>query len=455
MLDKMAVYNHLPVLLQNIACFVEGQKIVRTRYGEMFWEILSKYEGRNTWPYEKICDYRDQRLQKIVRYCYKAVPYYRNCFDEYGIDPEQIKSLEDLSKLPIITKQTINENIRDFVSKDVNPSCMISSHTSGTTGAGFVFQTTQKALCEQWAVWWRYRRRLGIQFDTWCAMFGGRSIVPIAQVKPPFYRINKPGRQIYFSAYHMTDRNMKYYVETLEKYRLHWLHGYPSSLALLAQYMVDNHIKLPYRVKWITTGAENLLQQQRDVIKKAFGVIPYQHYGMSEGVSNISEDLNHRYTIDEDYACTEFIYDSESDSYRIIGTSLTNYAMPLLRYEVGDNAQLVNGSRREIVSIDGRKEDYLVLSNGAKIGRLDHIFKDMVNIREAQIRQDKTGVITFCIVKGRKYDDTDEIHLNREIKERLGKEPYHVAYTDYIEKSKSGKLRFVVSEKEGGANAEK
>lgn len=447
MLDKMFVYNHLPVWGQNLACYVEGKRIVKTRYGKAFWKYLSEYEERNTWPYEKLCEFRDRRLSRMIKHCYATVPYYTKLFDEGGVSPERIKHLDDLKILPVLTKEIINKQPDRFLSTAYPMEHMIKQHTSGTTGAGLVFKTTQKAICEQWAVWWRYRKKLGIDYGTLCALFGGRSVVPVNRTTPPFYRINKPCEQVYFSAYHMNNNNMPHYIDALEKYKPIWIHGYPSSISFLAQYMIENDVKLSYDVQWITTGAENLHENQKNAIQKAFGIYPYQHYGMTEGVANISENIHHKYMIDEDYAAVEFLRNESIDTYRIVGTSLTNYAMPLLRYEVGDNAVLEVDDSRSVLTIDGRKEDYLVLSNGVTIGRLDHIFKDMVNVKEAQIFQDIDGKITFYVVRGKNYKVEDENRLHKEIKERIGSEPYQISYKDKIARTKSGKIRFVISER--------
>ncbi len=452
MFDKMAVYSRLPVWGQNLACCLEGERIIRTRYGKLFWNLLEGYEKHGTWSYEHLCEYRDKKLRRMIRHCYDTVPYYRGLFHEGGINPESIRRLDDLKVLPLLTKEIVNRNPEQFISSAVPRRKMLTAHTSGTTGAGFIFKTTQRAQCEQWAVWWRYRRRLGIPFGTWCALFGGRSVVPAVQKKQPFYRINKPGRQIYFSSYHMNEKYMDSYVNALEQYRLSWIHGYPSSIALLARYMTDRNRKLPYQIKWVTTGAENLLEQHKEAVYDAFGVIPYQHYGMSEGVANLSEDKEHVYRIDEDFACTEFLTDRTHASCRIAGTSLTNFAMPLVRYDTGDFAVVENGKRSAVLSVDGRREDYLVLSNGVKLGRLDHIFKDMKNVKEAQIRQNQAGKIRFLVVKGIHYMKADEGRLRQEIESRLGREPYQIHYVQKIEKNKSGKLRFVVSEMQEQTN---
>lgn len=444
-MDKMAIYSHLPVFAQNLVCSAEGFRIKRNRYGKFFWRALEEYERHDGWSYERIQEFRDHRIQKIVKHCYETVPYYRELFNEQGIDPYSIKHIEDLSKLPILTKAMVKKRPEQFLSSECPDKDILTMHTSGTTGSGFIFKTTQRAVCEQWAVWWRYRRRLGIEFHTWCAVFGGKSVVPVIRQNPPYYRINYPGKQLYFSAYHMSEDKLIHYFNALEKYRPVWLHGYPSSISLLARFMVDHGLKLSYKVKWVTTGAENLLEWQKEIIKKAFAVVPYQHYGMSEGVANISEDRDHRLVVDEDYSCVEFVKKEDSNFYRIIGSSLTNYAMPLLRYDVGDIAEIESRDSRRVLLIDGRDEDYLVLKDGRKIGRLDHIFKDMVNIREAQIFQSENGDIHFRIVKANGYGMRDEKLLKHEIRSRLGIEPFIIDYLEKIERTKTGKLRFVCS----------
>jgi phenylacetate-CoA ligase len=144
--------------------------------------------------------------------------------------------------------------------------------------------------------------------------------------------------------------------------------------------------------------------------------------------------------------------------FRIIGTNWANPAFPLIRYDSGDIATLSNlkcpcgRSGRIVASVDGRKEDYLILPNGVKIGRLDHIFKDLVHIREAQIVQTEKGSAVFKVVKGTDYDSSgSEKKLLNEARKRLGNDiKLGVEYVDTIPRTRSGKLRFVVSELEEG-----
>jgi phenylacetate-CoA ligase len=287
---------------------------------------------------------------------------------------------------------------------------------------------------------------------TWCGYFGGRSVVPVSCDQAPFWRYNFPGRQIMFSAYHITRRYMAAYIDELRRRRPPWLHGYPSLLALVAFYLADTGHDLGYQVRWITTGAESLLPHQSDLIQRAFGVKPRQHYGMAEAAANFSECELGRLHVDEDFAAVEFLPAGDG-VFRVVGTNFSNPATPLIRYEVQDYVTLAgNGCPcgrpgRIVASVDGRVEDYVVLPNGCRLGRLDHVFKDLVHITEAQIYQRSSGEITLRIVPGPQYSSSDEERLLSELRRRVGdKLRVRIDYVNAIERTASGKLRFVVTE---------
>jgi len=260
-----------------------------------------------------------------------------------------------------------------------------------------------------------------------------------------------------FSAYHMSPTNMGDYVDELRRRRPPWLHGYPSLLVLLAAYILESGADLGYKVRWVTTGAENLLPQQADVIERAFGVRPKQHYGMAEAVANFSECEYGALHVDEDFAAVEFIPNSDGPGFRVIGTNFTNLATPLLRYDVQDIVTLTEGKcpcgrpGRIVSHIDGRYEDYIILKNGTRLGRMDHIFKDMVNVREAQIYQKIPGEIIIRVVRGPKYTEANEKTLFQETRKRVGSDTkIYIEYVDHLKRSKTGKLRFVISEIDQG-----
>ena len=224
-------------------------------------------------------------------------------------------------------------------------------------------------------------------------------------------------------------------------------------IALLARHIVDHEVDLGYQVQWITLGAENVFPHQIVAIQKAFGTKPRQHYGMTEAVANLSECTSGNLHVDEDFSAVEFLPTRREGEYRIVGCNLSNSATGLLRYDASDIVALSDARcscglpGRIVSSVNGRNEDYIVLPNGALIGRMDHAFKDMVNVRESQLYQPDRSEIVIRVVRGSAYGKRDEETLLLAIRSRIGNEmTIKVEYVDSLERSPTGKLRFVVSE---------
>ena len=447
------IYGKLPVALQNVACSLEGLRIKRSRYNNDFWTHLRECEQNAQLDRVKFEAYRDARLRDFIEHAATTVPYYQKLFTKTGIQPADIRSLQDLAQLPVLKKSEIQNAPESFLSTAVPKVERKSEHTSGTTGAGLVFSTTQTAVREQYAVWWRYLRWHGLPFGTWCAYFGGRSIVPLEQTSPPFWRENRFGRQILFSALHTAPENIRFTAQKLREARPPWLHGYPSHLTLLASYLLESGFDLGYQPRWVTTCSESVLAHHRTTIRSAFGVEPLQHYAMAEAVANISECPEGNLHVDEDFSAVEFVPAGDDGLHRVIGTNMSNRAMPFLRYDTGDLVRL--SSRpcgcgrpgRIVASIDGRAEDNVELPNGARICRLDHIFKDQMRVRAAQIRQRDVGSIDVLIIKNQGYTERDEADIIRNFTQRIGSDiAIRIHYVDKIEKTPAGKTRFIVSE---------
>lgn len=447
-MNIMQIYDRLPIFLQNAAVSFEGYRIQKSRYNVTFERVFQEFMNRNDWSYEQKCEYRDLQLQKMVKHCYETVPYYKKTFDKYGIDYRDIKYLDDLQRLPIITKQTVKENYIDFFSTAFDKKELISQHTSGTSGSGFTFYQNKEANAAVWAHVWRGNYNIGLERGTWCGYFGGRSIVPKSQNKPPYYRINKPGKQIMFSAFHMRPDVLQEYFEVLNYYQPQWIQAFPSSLLPLVSYMEEKSLKLNYIPKVITLSSENVAQFNVEKIYRILGAYPMQNYAQSEAVATFRQTLDRRMFVVEDFSAVELVPEGKDNLCRIIGTTLSNYAMPFLRYDMKDLVtyrQVKEG--REILSLDGREEDDIKLKNGGTLRRLDFIFKDQGNIVEAQIVQKSLELLEFHIVKGSNYTKADENKLNEDIQEYLaGNIAYRIIYVEKIEKTKSGKMKFIVSE---------
>jgi len=432
------LYQKAPVPIQNSMCSLHGWRIQKRRFGRPFKMALAAYEERASWSKTQILAYRKSEFERYLQWCSQHVPAVPT----------------DCESIPIVGKLQVRGDIHAYSPPpQVVSSRIENTHTSGTTGGGFIFKTTESAVANQWAVWWRYRRLHGIDMTTLCGYFGGRSIVPLKCKAPPFWRTNRPGKQVMFSGYHLNQNTAKFYVQALNQFRPPWLHGYPSMLSLLAQYMKNASLTLDYPIKWITIGAENLLASQKQVIAEAFGVVPIQHYGLAEGVVNISQCKCGDLVVDEDYSFVEFI-PNEKGAFRIIGTNWHNQATAFIRYDTDDHVQL-DSTREEcgcgrygriVSSIDGRKEDYIYLKDGTPVGRTDHIFKDMVDLVEAQIFQQALGEIVLRIVPGPNYTSSSERQLIESAKQRLGDGCIvNIEVVTEIVRTKTGKFRQVIS----------
>ena len=448
------LYSCMPSFLQNVAVSVEGWRIHRRRFGDGFEGRMSETVGRLEGDEQDIHEFKKERLSAHLRAASES-EFWRQRFQKYGVDPNGDDPSHELQKLPCLRKSEFKERPSKILPAGFDTNNLLDRRTSGTTGSGLQFWQTFGSRREQFAIWWRYRRWHGLDRDTWCGYFGGRRVVSVEQSQPPFWRYDIPGKQVIFSNYHIGPDTSEDYLETIRRWDLPWLHGYPSSISLLAQLMLERNLSAPESVRIITTGAENLLDSQRETIRKAFKCEVREHYGLAESVANISECEYGRLHVDEDFSGVEFVpVNSETDQYRIVGTNWSNPAFPLFRYDTGDIATLSDEEEcpcgrlgRIVERIEGRREDYVVLPSGARIGRLDHIFKDMVSVRSAQIYQPSRSRVVLRIVEGEAYDEESEAKVLREARKRLGEEiDIDIEYRDQIPTTDSGKLKFVVSD---------
>lgn len=442
------VYSVLPVTVQHLLCSLEGYRIQRARFGQDFPRLLRDAEARSELSADAVATLRDRLFREFVADAASHSAFYREQ-PAFRLAAEgRACRAEDL---PILGKQLVQARAAQIARADVRIAEIAS--TSGSTGMGLRFPVTSQAVWQQWATWWRFRRWHGIRRGVWCGYFGGRPVVPVGRRRGPFWRYNVAGRQVLFSGSHLSSETWRTYVAELNKRRLEWLHGYPSLLALLAGYLVEHRQTIGYDVRWVTTAAENLLPAQADLIERAFGVRPRQHYGMAEGAANASECPSGRLHVDEDFAFVEFVPRDHGTGYRVVGTNLTNRAFPLIRYDVGDIAQvsgLTCGCGRPgriIDAIDGRREDYVVLPSGAMVGRLDHIFKDQVRVREAQIYQPDLTRVVLRLVGANDFTTRDEQALLVAARTWLGDSlRIEIEHLEALPRTPAGKLRFVVSD---------
>jgi phenylacetate-CoA ligase len=449
------VYPRLPVFLQNAACWYYGTKEARVRSGREFERRLRDLLDSERWSATEIEAYQNEKLRKLIRHAYENVPYYRECWRSLKLSPADIQSREDLPKLPVLTKEDVRQNFDRLVSQKANRHELVFRHTSGTTGKALHFYVTKAAIAFQWAVWWRHRLRFGVGPGTWHANFTGKRVVPLGQDMPPFWRWNSPMRQALLTMHHLTPDKISTVVEFLNAHHFEFYSGYPSIIHMLAMHASAAGLRLLSPPRAVFTGAENMLDFQRRDIHKFTGAILSDQYGCSEGCGNASRCAEFVYHEDFEFGIIEggeLAGSKSADS--ILCTGFANKDFPFIRYEVGDTAEWQDAGKscacgrnsKVLLRIHGRKDDYVITPEGAHIMRFDYIFKDVMNVKEVQIVQERLGEITVRAVRRPEYDATDERTISREIHRWISPNlAVRFEYVPEIERESNGKFRAVLS----------
>lgn len=429
--------------MQELAIGLRGRQILRRRYGGEFATILSGYERRDGWSQEAIETYRFDRLRAQLRHAVATVPHYQTAAYR-GLD--EIASIADLRAFPLLTKAEVRD-LGPRLHSQAELGRRSVSVTSGTTGSPLQVPSTRRAEQEQWATWWRYRGWHGIRQGEWCGFFGGK---PIAVGGARTWRLDRGQRRVLFSAYHTSPSALDAAIEQIRERGVHWIHGYPSVIALLANRVVDRNLVGVIRPRWVTFGSENVLSSHRDVVATAFGVHGTEHYGAAEMVANLSECEHHQLHVDEDFSVVEAIDDE------IVGTTLVNQAFPLVRYRTGDTARISGpgcacGRPGRIASgVDGRLDDYLILADGSRIGRLSVVVKGIRRISAAQFVQRAAGIAELNLVTEPDFTEDDLRHAHDHVHSfTRGGLDLRVIEVESLTRTKAGKTRLVVQETSG------
>ncbi len=442
--------------LQNIVCSAYGYKIKKQRFGNFFQKELEWLEKSQWWSKSEIENYQNEQLSKLVKHAYDTVPYYNKIFKKNKLKHSDIKTKKDLYKIPILTKEIVRENWKQLISDGYKKKELILIHTSGSTGKALEFYLTREALQFQWAVWWRFRKRFGINLGEPHCNFTGKIAVPLNQKKPPFWRHNKPLNQYVINMHHIIPQNIKSIVNFLNSKKFKFYSGYPSIIYNLCTLIDEGKLSISSPPEFVFTGAENLLENQRRIMQHVLGCVVTDQYGFAEGCGNASRceyDLFHE---DFEFGILECFEEESSESNtksgKIIATGFANYGMPFIRYEVGDVGTFVKGyckcgrESQILKYIDGRNEDYVLTPEGRRIRRFGYIFKNTKNVKEAQIIQQKLGEIIIKIVKRENYSLKDEKQVKSEISKWISpKLEVEFEYLNEIPRDTSGKFRAVVS----------
>jgi len=457
--NRDALYAAMPIALQNVACTWAGYRRARSRFTPHFHRRLREWTESGRSSPERLVAIQQSRLVELVGRARRFVPHYAALgLPEPRPDPaDPARGIEAiLSGIPVLEKAAYRASPESFIASDVPPAKLVKGKTSGTTGSALPLWYTPEALAEEYAAVWRLRNLAGVELDAPHFSFGGQLLVPMAQSGPPFWRKNAWTGQTLFSLYHMTKANLPHYVDALHRLPAVYVQGYPSSLHLLGRAMLEARRALPAgKLRAVFTSSESLLAFHRDVIEEAFAAPIFDRYGTSEFAVSMTGCTARQLHVDMEFGIVEVEVDEETDEWvrgPLLVTGFANDATPFIRYRIGDVGTRAKrpcpcGRPGDVfVDVDGRIEDYVVTPDGRWIGRLDHVFKEQLDVAEAQILQETAAGIEVRVVPRPSFDARAEAALRKEIRSRLGDEiAIDVVRVDEIPREANGKFRAVKS----------
>ena len=453
-----AVYLQAPSWAQTVLLSVYGWQIGRHRYGAPYRAAVQRLLEQERWPAERIREYQDARVRDIVRVAYGETTYYRRLLDAAGISPADIRGVDDLPKLPLLTKDVVRARGPELMTRSRPGRGWLHGHTSGTTGSPLSLWYDRALCIMNNAVDRQEKAWGGMPDDAWIGLLLGRVIVPSAQRRPPFWRSNWMLRQHWFSSFHMSDETLGGYVAEMRRCGLRFLEGYPSTLYILAKYLRRRGTTLPMRA--VFSSSETVLPLQRAVIEQVFECPLFDFYGLAERVIFAGECEQHAGKhISAEFGYVEVV-DEEGmpvppgQPGYLVGTSLHNTAMPMIRYRTGDYSAILTDpcpcgrTSARLRDVTTKAEDIVVTPDGRMISPsvLTHPFKPLDQIVKSQLIQDHPDHLLVKIVASEEFRPDQERQLVEALQERLGRDmTIEVRVVSDIPSESSGKFRWVVS----------
>lgn len=450
-MDLEALYHRAPYPARVVAASARGLILARRRYGAETDRLVEAALDREQWSAAEWHAYRAERLARVLAIARERVPAYRQAATP-SADP-----FESLARWPLLEKATLRGAPRTYVRRDPPPH-LVTEHTSGTTGTPLWLTIDREAYrhwyalsIARWRNWYGVTRQ-----DRW-GIVGGQPVVPPGSAGPPFWVWNAALRQLYLSTYHVGPRTAADYVRAIDRHRLTYLLGYPSSLHALAVACQRQGIR-PRPLRAVVANAEPVLAHQRAAIHEVFGCPVRETYGMAEYVAAASECDHGSLHLWPEVGVLEVV-DGDgapvpADTLgRFACTGLLNSTMPLVRYLVGDAGRVAPpdepcGCGRTLPilrEVEGRMDDLVHTVDGRVLGRLDPVFKGDLPLEGAQIVQEELDRFRVLVVPAPGYGPAAAESIVQRLRDRVGDVRVTVEEVHELPLGANGKFKAVVS----------
>lgn len=410
---------------------------------------------------DRLIEHRNKRLRKIIKHAYDCVPFYHKKLRELGIKPSDVKTATDLTKLPIIRKDEIRKNLNEMMSKENDVKDLEMRWTSGSTGQPLLFYISKEED--------DFRKAKHLRGNISCGQKPRDRWVAIA---PPFRFASTTKLQRVLGLYtplpiSVFDDSSKQ-ISIIENIKPDVLDGYSSSLLLLAKEVEKRELKT-IKPRFLFGGAELADNVSCRYMEEVFEAPFYDRYATIELERMAWQcPAKMQYHIDADTIILQFVDRngeevSAGERGEIVCTSLFNYAMPFIRYAIGDigipsDEECPCGRTFPLMKvIEGRKDSLLVLPDGRLLSPRTftiamRVFKYYKHVAQFRVTQKKQNLFEIHIKQknGNIEEEIMETELVAHIKKTLNIDTYRITFkvkfVENIPLDKSGKLAAVVSE---------
>ncbi|HEX2960280.1 MAG TPA: hypothetical protein VHO43_00715 [Ignavibacteriales bacterium] len=423
------------------------------------------FEIRNGKEYRKWIEFLKQnldheeyellKLKETVTYSCLNVPYYKRIFKELGILPEDIKSKDDLSKLPLLDKQIIREKPEDFMVRNYPAFRRFYVTTGGTSGAQHKFYQSKNVWKKEQAFIINYYMGFDYTYSDLRATLRGGEFNELPD--NVYWKINPINNEINFSPFHINTNTIKYYVDKLNELKPMYIHGYPSALLLLVKNIQEHNLKLSYSPKAVFLSSENYTSEQKEELQGFFNGKISTYYGHSERLIFAPSDCELKtFTVDRRYGAFELVDDNDrvitqnGATGEIVGTSFDNYAMPLIRYRTNDLTSYSSYDSLKINPIKGRwNQEFLDGSNMLRVSLTglnmhSDIFK---NILAMQFYQPRVGEAVLVVVTKKDFTDFDARKILHAFNKKAGHAiKFSLERRDSLIQTERGKTKRIIKD---------
>jgi len=428
-----------------------GSRLLRPRILENFDRLVEK---RHLSLEERITQ-QNKKLRLMIEHCYSNVPYYTELFEKLGLTPSDIKTGEDLKKLPILSKNDIKSSFDKFIPINIATIKYINGATGGSTGIPLKYRMSVEdidlGVAELYFDW----AEAGYELGDKVAILAGGSIVG---KETTFLKRVKGWLKNHrnYSSYGLTDVLLEFYLKDMIQWNMDFLRGYPTAIYRMAKYIEGSDRSYEFSLKAIITTAEMLQPNHRSCIERVFKAPVFDTYGLGDGgISAYECKLHEGLHINMDRAILEVVnhegvgvYESQGT---ILATSLINYSMPFLRYDSGDLGVYSSrpcscgGSRPILKKILGRTTDIMNIGGTTIGGPMITILMQQVHAALYRFIQVGEYVVEVIIVKDADYSDWDENYILTSMQSQIDGIELVFIYVNDIPVNGDEKFKIVVN----------